>query len=56
MAKMTKYKAMGMNTGYGEKTYTIMMWDGASWKSSRPVRYYKTLKTANNAIKKLKKK
>ena len=52
---MAKYKAMAMNTGYGEKTYTIMMWDGQKWLGSRPVRYYKTLKTANTAIKKLQK-
>jgi len=50
---MARYKAMRMNTGFGNFTYTIMMWDGASWKSSRPVRYYKTLKTANKAIEKI---
>ncbi len=44
---------MGMNTGFGNKTYVIMMWNGVSWKSSRPVRYYKSLRTANNAIKKM---
>jgi len=51
---MAKYKAFGMNTGFGDKSYTIMMWDGEKWVSSRPVRYYKTLKTANTAIKKIK--
>lgn len=52
---MAKYKAFGMNTGFGDKTYTIMFWDGSAWKSSRPVRYYKSLKTANTAIKRLNK-
>jgi hypothetical protein len=52
---MAKYRAFGMNTGFGNKTYVIMMWDGTKWQSSRPVRYYKTLKTANKAIEKIKK-
>ena len=36
---MARYKVKGMNTGFGEKTYVIMMWDGERWTSSRPVRY-----------------
>jgi hypothetical protein len=49
---MARYKVMGMNTGFGNKTYTIMMWDGQGWTSSRPVKYYKTLASANKEMKK----
>ena len=48
-----KYKAMLMNTGFGNKQYTIMFNDGEKWVSSRPVKYYKTLTGANRAISKL---
>jgi len=52
--KMARYVAKGMNTGFGEKTWTIMMdIGGGELKSSRPVRYYKTKKNAERAIKKL---
>ena len=51
---MARYVAKGMNTGFGEKTWTIMMdIGGGELKSSRPVRYYKTKKNAERAIKKL---
>ena len=45
-----KYKAMGMNTGFGEKQYTIMFNDGEKWISSRPVKYYRTKKGAEKEI------
>lgn len=50
-----KYKIKGMNTGdKGEKIYTLLMFDGEKWLSVRPTRYYKTMKTATTALKKLK--
>lgn len=49
--KMARYKVMSMNTGYGNKIYTIMLWDGSAWKSSRPYKEYKTLAGANKEMK-----
>ena len=50
---MAIYKAFKMNTGdEGEHVYHIMFWDGMGWVSSRPTKYFKTLKGAEKEIKK----
>jgi len=49
---MAKYKIMSMNTGFGDKVYTLMLWDGTAWISSRPVKYYKTVAGAKKEMKK----
>lgn len=43
---MAKYKVMGMNTGFGNKEFTLMMNDGEKYVSSRPAKYFKTLSGA----------
>jgi hypothetical protein len=48
---MARYKIFGMNTGFGDKTYTIMYWDGERWVSSRPVKYWKTKQGAQRYAK-----
>jgi len=48
----SKYKAVGMNTGFGEKIYTIARIEGKELKAVNVPRYWKTKKGAESWAKK----